>query len=351
MIAYHKHTAADIHAWLLSGTQNGLSEQVISKIRAYSLIHNPFITDDSVLVVSATDGNKLVGFVAGFPDHMERPECKCIVGSTLYVQPEYTGDFIGLELVKTLKESYPDYCLIGSDETKSAAIIDKLLGNKIESFDRSRFVLDRTVNIHSFRSFGSRVLEPFRRAQMRSNHKRIFGTINLNIRMEFISMIDSETYQFIVAHSDKDAFLRSQEMLTWTLRYPFSVSAPVQQRLMPQNMFAAQIEESANYAVKLYYKDQLIAVYTIGKRGYDAKLLYLYLDESYATYVYAVVVENVLRMHPRNFYSQYERLNNYIEEFCLALYHGIDKYYYTHPASLPCDPTMQLQGADGDMFA
>ena len=351
MIQYHKHTAADIRAWLLNGTQNGLSEQVISKTRAYSLIHNPFITDDSVLVVSATDGDKLVGFVAGFPDHLERPDCKCIVGSTLYVLPEYTGDFIGLELVKALKESYPDYCLIGSDEAKSAAIIDKLLGNKIESFDRSRFVLDRTVNIRSLRSFGSRILEPFRRAQMRANHKRIFGKINLNIRMEFVSMIDSDTYQFIVAYSEKDAFLRKQEMLTWTLRYPFSVSAPVQQRLVPQNMFGAQISESANYAVKLYYKDQLIAVYAIGKRRYDAKLLYLYLNEAYAMHVYAVVVENVLRLQPRNFYSQYEGLNKYMEYYCLALYHGIDKFYYTHPASLPCESIMQLQGADGDMFA
>lgn len=351
MIEYHKHTAADIRAWLLNGTQNGLSEQVISKTRAYSLIHNPFITDDSVLVVSATDGDKLVGFVAGFPDHLERPERKCIVGSTLYVLPEYTGDFIGYELIKRIKESCPEYCLIGSDETKSAALIDKLLGNKIEVFTRYRFDMNRTISVHSFRSLGSYLLEPFRRHRQLRNIKRQIQSIPAEIKVEFISMIDNEAYRFIEAHSEKDAFLRSQQSLNWVLRYPLCVSAPLQNRLMAQNEFGAQISEITNSGVKVYYKDQLIGVYMLGKRREDVHIMILYVDEKYAQQVYALMMEHLMFMRPQKLYSQYEGFNEYMLKNRLSLYHAVDKFYYTHPVSLHCSTNQQLQGADGDMFA
>ena len=350
-VTYHKHTASDIKAWLYNGASNGLSEQVISKTRAYSLIHNPYVTDESVIVVSASDGDTLVGFVAAFPDYLSRPECKCVVGTTLYVLPEYTDDFIGLELVKTIKECYPDYCLIGSDETRSAALIDKLLGNKIETFPRSRFEINRTIRVHSLRSLGSLILEPFRRCRMRANIQRTIESIAPNTRLEYISMIDDEAYRFIVAHAGQDAFLRSQSMLNWTLRYPFSLSAPLQQHLNTQNQFGAQISESMNMAVKVYDTDQLIGVYVLAKRRADAKMLMLYVDDAHAEQVYATIVAHIHLWQPHHFFSQYAGLNAYMNQHHLSLHHYIDKYFYTHPVSLPCSPSQQLQGADGDMFA
>lgn len=350
-IRYHKFTAADIRAWLENGVTNGLSEQVISKTRAYSLIQNPYVTDESVLVVSAMDGGTMVGFVAAFPDHLAYPEYKCVIGTTLYVLPEYTGDFIGLELVRTIKECYPDYLLIGSDETKSAALIDKLLGNKIETFARSRFEINRKVRVQSLRSLGSAILEPFRRIRMHANIERAIASITPNIRMEYISMIDDEAYRFIATHAGQDAFLRSQSMLNWTLRYPFSVSAPMQQRLKAQNHFGAQIFESTNVAVKVYDSNHLIGVYVLAKRRADAKMLMLYLDEVHAEQVYATIIAHIHLRQLHYFFSQYAGLNAYMAKHNLFLHQYIDKYFYTHPASLPCSPSMQLQGADGDMFA
>ena len=350
-VTYHKYTKSNIRAWLESGTPNGLSELVISKTRAYALIYNPYVTDESVLVVSAMDGDQLVGFVAAFPDYLARPECRCVVGTTLYVLPEYTGDFIGLELVKTIKECYSEHLLIGSDETKSAALIDKLLGNKIDTFPRSRFEMNRTIHVHSLRSLGSAILEPFRRLRMRVNIRRSIASVTPNIRLEYLSMIDNEAYRFIVAHSPHDAFLRSQQSLNWTLRYPFSVTAPLQQHLNTQNQFGAQISESMNMAVKVYDTDQLIGVYVLAKRRADAKMLMLYVDDAHAEQVYATIVAHIHLWQPHHFFSQYAGLNAYMNQHHLSLHHYIDKYFYTHPASLPCTPAQQLQGADGDMFA
>lgn len=351
MIEYHTYTAKDVREWIENGAKNGLSEQVISRTRAYAFLNNPYVTDESVLAVSATDGEKVVGFTAGFPDELVRPKCKCIVASTLYVLPEYTGDFIGFELIKRIKESYPDYDLIGSDETKSAALIDKLLGNKIEEFSRNRFDINRKIRVHSFRSFGSYLLEPFRRRRQLRNIERQIQSIGSDMKVEYISMIDNEAYRFIESHSENDAFLRSQNSLNWVLRFPLSISAPSQHRLIPQNAFGAQVSESTNSGVKVYYKEQLVGVYMHGKRREDAKILMLYVDENYAQQVYAIMMEHLMAMHPKKLYSQYEGFNEFMLTNRLSLYHAVDKYYYTHPVSLPCSTSQQLQGAEGDMFA
>lgn len=351
MIEYHKHTAADLRAWLLNGTQNGLSEQVISRIQAFSLLHNPYVTEDSVLAVSAREGDAVVGYVAGFPDHLARPKCKCVVGCTLYVKPEYTGDFIGFELVKQLKESYPDYHLIGSDETKTAAMIDKLLGNKIETYTRGRFDFNRTIHIHTMRTFGAYILEPFRRMRTRRNQKRIVRTISPDVRLEYTSFVDGEAYQFIETHSEADVNLRTREMLTWALRFPYTITASIIHRTNQDSAFGSQISCSDNSVVKVYLRGGLVGVYALGKRGGDVKVLMLYTEEDPSKQVFAVLLEHLLLLHPQRLFSQYRALNDWLIKNRLSLHAYRDQFLYTHPVTLSWDNQKQVQGMDGDMFA
>ena len=49
-VQYRYYTAKDLRDWLFQSIDNGLSEQIISKVRALALLHHPDVKDDSILV-------------------------------------------------------------------------------------------------------------------------------------------------------------------------------------------------------------------------------------------------------------------------------------------------------------
>lgn len=230
MIEYHTYKAKDVREWIENGAQNGLSESIISMTRANALLYCPYVKDDDVLVVSAMDGETVVGYTAIFPEHLERPDIWIATGTTLWVNPNYADEFVGYNLVQRLWQSYLECAVIGSDVAKPAALIDKLLGAKICKYERSAFVFNHTIQVRSLRNFGSLLLEPFRKYRQQNAIRRVISSIPSDIRVIARETIDTEAYAFIKAHSASDTFLRSREMLNWILRYPFSAENPLMNR-------------------------------------------------------------------------------------------------------------------------
>lgn len=350
-VKYHTYTVADVRAWLYDGAKNGLSEQVISKVRANAIIHNPFAEDDMVIVVSATDGDKLVGYTAMFPDYLARPEVRLTVPTTLYADPEYADEFIGYNVTKLLHDTANGRMVIGTDMANEAALIDKLLGLKIERVDRRRYILNRSVQPHSLRSLGSFLLQPYRRYKQHCNISKFLNNVSKDTRVEYTDFVDYEAYQFIVAHSQNDMYLRSQEMLNWRLRYHFTVHAPLYARIVEQNIFPSHVyPQSRCNIVKVYKSNQLIGVFGLSE-GKDVSIALLYTDEVRAKDVYDVLLLQVLQVNPQRLFSQYNGLNRYIDSLGIDLKNYTDKFYYTHPAELPYTTDMQVHGMDGDMLA
>lgn len=351
MIEYKTYSVADVRSWINEGAQNGLSERIISMTRANALMHCPYVKDDDVLVVSAMDGQTVVGYTAIFPEKLERPDMWIATGTTLWVNPNYTDDFVGYNLVQRLWQSYPDCAVIGSDVAKPAALIDKLLGATICKYERHAFVFNRTIQVRSLRNFGSLLLEPFRKYCQRKAIRRVIDSIPSDIRVIARDTIDAEVYHFIKAHSESDSFLRSREMLNWILRYPFTVETPLINRTTKCNQFSGQAQSSNNHLIHIYKADTLIGVLLLGQRGKDMHVKMLYSDNAHREIVYALIVESMVQSHMAQLWSLYPQLNDFITSKGIALKTYKRDLLFTYPKFFSSFEPIVLQGMEGDMFA
>lgn len=350
MIEYRTYSAKDVRAWLDKDVNNGLSENIISRTRANALAHCPCVKDEDVLVISAKDGEKVVGFTAIFPEKLERPDMWIATGTTLWVNPDYADEFVGYNLVQRLWGSYPDYAVIGSDVAKPAALIDKLLGAKILKYERSAFVFNRKVEVRTLRNFGSMLLELFRKYRQRKAIQRVVASIN-TIRVSARDVIDAAAYAFIKEHSTTDTFLRSRDMLNWILRYPFSAENPLSHRALKTNQFSGQASSFGNKLLQIYDTNQLVGIVLLGLRGKDMHVKMLYTDEQHREIVFALIVETMLHTRAEQLWSLYPDLNAYIEANHVALQKSNRDLLFTYPKSIKFPEPMVLQGMEGDMFA
>lgn len=350
-VIYHKFTKTDIRAWLDSGLHNALSEHIISFTRANALMHCPYVKDDDVLVVSAMDGETVVGYTAIFPEKLERPDMWIATGTTLWVNPNYADDFVGYNLVQRLWQSYPNYAVIGSDVAKPAALIDKLLGAKITKYERSAFVFNRTIQVRSLRNVGSLLLEPFRKCRQRKAIRRVLASIPSDVHVIARDTIDAETYEYIMAHSASDTFLRSRDMLNWILRYPFSVENPMAAHAIRHNQFSDQAATFRNHLLQIYAADSLVGIMMLGQRDSYMHVMMLYTDDVHCEMVYALIVKMMMHSHAEQLWSLYPQLNAFIASNGVSLKTYNRDILFTYPKSLKTLEPIKLQGADGDMFA
>lgn len=350
MIKYHTYTAKDVREWLEEDANNGLSENIISRTRANALAHCPCVKDDDILVVSAKDGEKVVGFTAIFPEKLERPDMWIATGTTLWVNPKYADDFVGYNLVKQLWEAYPNHALIGTDVVPAAAVIDKLLGATIMKYERKAFVFKRSIEVHSLRNVASLLLEPFRKHRQNNAIKHVIASIPSNIHVRACETLDAEAYEFIRAHSTNDTFLRSREMLNWILRYPFSVENPLIARTKKGMAFSDQASKYRNRFLQIYGDDALVGVVLLNERGNNMHVKMLYTDDTNQELVYSLIAEAMLKSGAGKLYSLYPQLNAYLESHQVALCSNKSELLYTYHKALKSFAPFVLQGADGDMF-
>ena len=351
MIDYKTYTAKDVRAWIDKGVNNGLSENIISLTRANALVHCPCVKDDDVLVVSAKDGEKVVGFTAIFPEKLERPDLWIATGTTLWVNPSYANEFVGYNLVKQLWEAYPNHAVIGSDVMPAAAVIDKLLGATILKYERKAFVFRRSIEVHSLRNVGSFLLEPFRKCRQRRAIKQVLVSIPSDVRVRACETVDSETYEFVKAHSTNDTFLRSYKMLNWILRYPFMAENVVGNRAYLKKVFSDQISLYRNHWLQIFKDDVLIGVIMLAERNSNMIVKMLYTDEKHQEIIYALIIEVMLKSRTDQLFSLYPQLNAYIESHHVALRVNKSDIIFTYPKTMKFLMPFVLQGADGDMFA
>ena len=351
MIEYHQHTAKDVRAWLDKDVNNGLSENIISRTRANALAHCPCVKDDDVLVVSAKDGEKVVGFTAIFPEKLERPDRWIATGTTLWVNPDYADEFVGYNLVQRLWGFYPEYAVIGSEVSPAAAVIDKLLGAAILKYERKAFVFRRSIEVHSLRNIASLLLEPFRKCRQSRALKQVLASIPSNIRVRACETIDAETYAFIQAYSTSDIFLRSREMLNWILRYPFSVENPLMERAKKSMQFSDQIAKFRNHLLQIYADEALVGVVLLAERNNTMHVKMLYTDDAHLYAVYAIIIEAMRNSRAEQLFSLYPQLNAYLESHQVAMRVNKADLIFTYPKSLKSLTPFVLQGVDGDMFA
>ena len=83
-------TVQQVRDWLKTGVgERGLSEELISRTRAWSIIHNPYATDDLNIVSAIFVNDEVAAYTHLFPDE-SRGE-RIYWNTTLYCNPKYEG--------------------------------------------------------------------------------------------------------------------------------------------------------------------------------------------------------------------------------------------------------------------
>ena len=142
------YSVADLKDWLLhNNPHNGLSAAVIAPARAYAIMNNPFVNDETIVSCSLFVDGELVAFTAAFPEVLHRPENRLAWWfSTLWCNPAYAGRGFGLIVVGSLCELIGEGNFFDAEGARETVEIFKMLG--LENVFVSRYVFSGT-KIHT----------------------------------------------------------------------------------------------------------------------------------------------------------------------------------------------------------
>lgn len=347
--SYRSYTVAELEDWLFHQADNGLSDAVIARPRALAFVRNPHARpDDVALVVVFNEKNEPVGYTGAYAEqwvHPTMPE-RYFWGSTQWMNPEYRGKGISWNMMRQIKDAVADR-YISLDSTPASCRLDEKQGSIISYYPRYFFVLRGDGK--SVKSKVKNVLSN-RSLKKASQNLEEFGFKN-----RYVSLIDDETYSFIVAHSEKDLFLRKKDFLNWQVLYPFVVPTGDDRKLDVESCeFGGYVKKLQTMMVQVFVDGKMCGFYMLRMLDSVCSAWYLYYEESMREHVFASVALNVLR---RKDVFKFQTFNKDLFDFMQQkgvksqfskTY--IDKISLTIPCGFEVDATLRVHGGDGDMM-
>lgn len=348
-IVYKLYSVKDVKDWLYNSIDNGLSEAIISKPRAYAIINCPFVTDSDSVISAVFSNGKSIGYTAVFPEKFVRPQHKetYFWGTTQWIEPEYRGLGISGKMMLNIKESVK-FRYLGLDSSISSIKLDQKQGAKIVYYPRYFILFDR----QDVNNIKLKIRRLFIKLKNYFVKNRVEKSIFAN---KYISFIDDQTYSFICEHSHSSIFLRSRDFINWQLHYPFVQSTGDDKHVKDDsNQFLANVKSQWIKAWQIFVGDLMVGVCVLRCIDGVCTVAYLYYDSHYQYNVFSSIVYIILQSKIIQFRTFSKEL------FDFATKNGVkglnSKHHYENVAlTLPGDwieddITLTLQGGDGDMF-
>jgi len=341
------YTISKLKQSLLEGD---MPHELMPKIRQISFVHNPCITEDTVVLVAAKaqDGS-IIGYMGILPELLQKPDIYISWGITLFINSQYRGrgygDILNAEIMKYAKGLY----MIINHVPATARIMAKQGYDEL-FYDKYQLYVSRW-NEHKGRYLS---LKSIANQIDRCIFKRHSDKIRLlnDVELEYVKSIDDETYRFITEHSAGDMFVRSQDMLNWILQHPFTIETPLQNKTNRKYYFSYSYETNALYAVKIYLKQELVGFLILKNRDGNLTLLQRYFKETYREYVYATIAEHINVLKPQIFTTTDSVLADFLRQQLKPVRVLNSKFRLSFPKQfLEIDvENGYIQGGDGDMF-
>lgn len=346
------YTIRDLKDWLLNGRpKEGLSESIITTTRAYSFIHNPYVTDDIPVVSALFVGEEMAAFTAAFPEKLAKPDCTTHWINSLYVSPKYEGRGYALIVMGSLLECFEGAPIFDLDAMDTSVEIFKYMGLGARTFTRYCF---REKSISTSTVMGELIssLENRNRARRCKNTKNLMKKEQngMEYRLSYDNFLDKEAYDFIVAHSEGDAFLRQRDSLNWMLHYPFVHEAPIVEKTRSKNLFSSSKKSQHHYVVKLLIADKLAAIYIFRNSTTGLSLDYLYYDNQHEQTVFLSVIEHIMHLESIKFTTTNPRLAEIIRQWNIYPIPYLETPSLCYSKEYEQQTHLHIQGGDGDMF-
>jgi len=330
--------------------ENDMPHELMPKIRQISYIHNPCVSDDTVvLVVAKSPDGALIGYMGVFPEQLQKPNTYISWGITLYIDSQYRGkgygDILNAEIMKYAKGLY----LVINHVPATARILEKK-GYEELFYDKYQLYVSRW-NEHKGRYLSLKSVANQIDKCVFKRHSTKIHLLN-DIEFEYVKSIDDETYRFITEHSADDMFVRSRDILNWILQYPFTIETPLVNKTNRKYYFSCSYKTNALYAVKIYFKQELVGFLILRNRDGNLTLLYRYFKDAYREYVYATVTEHINALKPQTFTTTDSVLTDFLKQQLKPVRVLNSKFRLSFPKQfLEIDvENGYIQGGDGDMF-
>lgn len=352
-IELQTYSVADLKNWLIHNhSVRGLSSEVIAPARAFAIMNNPFVTDETQVVCALFVNDKLAAFTAVFPEMLQKPKDRLAWWfSTLWCDEEYAGRGFGLAVVGTLCELIGEGNFLDAEGARETVEIFKMLGLNNEYIPR--FVLSGgSINTATIRGKIARFRELLSKKKCFRKRRLLMHKTNVDSSyvVKYSSFIDDETYAFIEAHSKEDLLLRKQETLNWILQYPFTQVSPLFDRVPFDNRFSSTVRNYQSLCCKVFADGQLAGVSIMVVMGDALSVKYLYYDSQMAPIVFRAIVDHLVSLRIWKFKTNDEKLADYITPLGIFTKNHIEKWSFSYPQSFAFSSESRIQAGEGDMF-
>ena len=338
-------TVQQVRDWLKTGVgERGLSEEVISRTRAWSIIHNPYATDDLNIVSAIFVNDEVAAYTHLFPDE-SRGE-RMYWNTTLYCNPKYEGRGYAAIVIGQFCELYGERYFDLNAAAASVANL-KFCGLNVEYVPQ--YILSgKAIRGKGFIADLARMQEKIQYAFTNRKSALIKDIKAADYTIKYTSFVNDSVYAFIKAHSTNDVFLRSQEMFTWILQYPLMQDSPLAEKVSRDSEFTSTRATFHMYGVEVYRQNELIGFYilNISERGIDVS--YIYCSADYEDVVCLSIAEHILHYNCPLLISTNVRLVQYMMRY--KLYAKCMRYMksFAYPNGFTYDASKAMQSGDGD---
>lgn len=339
-------TVHQVRLWLKTGVaERGLSEEIISRTRAYAIVNGPCALDDDPVVVTIFVKDQIAAHVATFPEMINGERYWWF--PDLWCSPEYRGKGYSLILIGTIAEMFGSEHCMDKWCAPEALQAFEYIGLNITYLPR--YVLGARID----KSTAKGKLVAFVRSVQKCLHRLIDSSVkHEDYTLRYITYIDDATYKYIASHGNEDYILHTQDFLNWVLRYPFTVSAPLKERVENIMPFApAETYNRQMYAVQVLFGGSMIGVYIMKRKENGLHILYIYYDQKYKDKVFASIRDHYVRMQLEQCYTEDEELAIYLKSQIYFPKFSENNISFVYPPSLPKPLSGKVQYGDGDCFA
>ena len=339
------YTVAQLREWVMHNRPaEGLSEQIIAPNRAWAIVNNPYVKDEDPVVAAIFEDGENVAYTTAFPELLDGKRYWWF--STLWCDPAHRGNGYGLIVIGSLVEVYgAEYCLDrwGAEDTVE---IFAYFGHKATYMPR--YMMGSKID----RSSAKGRLVGFVRAMQKGLHRLLECPMKKEAyTIRYIPYIDDDTYAFIRAHRGNDYFLRSQKTLNWILQYPFSISAPLAERIektLP--VFCAETDHTQLFAVQVWSGEEMVGFYLMKQNNRCLHILYLYYDEKGKQEVFASIRDHVKWMRIEQCVTENKEFAEYLRSQVYFPKTSSTKASFSVPENMELPEEGTIQYGDGDCF-
>ena len=321
-----------------------LSDEIISRTRAWSIINNPFSTDDLYVVSALFVNEEIAAYTHLFPD--EQDGQRIYWNTTLYCAPKYEGRGYAAIVIGQFCELYGEHYFDLNAADASVANL-KFCGLNVEYVPQ--YILSgKAISGKGLKAIGAKLLE--RITYIRTNQKkRLLQEIaNATYTLKYTTFLDNNVYTFIKEHSANNVFLRSKEIFNWILTYPLMQKSPLIKRVVKDSEFTSTRATFRLYGVEVYDNEQLIGFYILNVSEKSVDVSYIYYNSEQEDTVFLSIAEHILKFNKPRLIVTDERLLQFIQSY--KIFTRTSKYMksFSYPHGFVYDASKTMQSGDGD---